>query len=227
MNRFCILIAVLISVNLTTPDFVNADGALKHVQISKGINPKRHLGIPGTIERGYSWKFENQYYTVLMAIDSKWYNRSRGYNTQKRNKRSNFRPMVREGTNALQDLVREFNQVMNPKWRAEQKVNFVLAFVHALPYTPDDVTTGYDEYYRYAIETLVERGSDCEDTSVLFASILSGLSFEVALISLPGHLAVGVKGNFRGVFFPYGSNNYYYCETTGTGWKLGKVPEDS
>ena len=206
-----------------TPDPVSADGALKYVEISKGINPKRSIGIPGTIVKGYSWVFENQDYTALIATDAKWYNQTRGYKRQKQ-RQYNFYylpPIVREGTKALQDLIREFNRIMPRTWNAERKVNFVLGFVHALPYTPDDVTTGYDEYYKYAIETLVEGGGDCEDTSVLFASLLSGLNFKVALIWLPGHIAVGVKGNFRGTFFTYENNKYYYCETTATSLKLG------
>ena len=230
MSRFWLATAVLIAVNFATPDSVNADGALKYVEISKGINPKRRIGIPGTIERGYSWKFENQNYTALIAIDTKWYNKIRGYKREEQDLWSSFYLyiplMVREGTNALQDLVRGFNQVMPSKWSAERKVNFVLAFVHALPYT-EDITTGYNDYHKYATETLAEGGGDCEDTSILFASILSGLDFEVALISLPRHLAIGVKGNFRGTFFPYGNNKYYYCETTGAAdWRLGVLPPD-
>ena len=226
MSRFWLATAVLIAVNFATPDSVDADGALKHVEISEGINPKRRIGIPGTIERGYSWKFENQDYTALIAIDTKWYNRTRSH--KRRHKRQYnldyLPPIVSEGTNALQDLVRAFNRIIPRTWNAERRVNFVLSFVHTLPYTKD-ITTGYDEYYKYATETLVESGGDCEDTSILFASILRGLDFEVALISLPRYLAVGVKGNFRGVSFPYKGNRYYYCETTGaTDWRLGELP---
>ena len=79
MNKFYIVLAVLISVNLTTPDFVKADGALKGVEISTGKNLKRKLNISGTITRRYSWSFEirgysNSDYTVLMAIDSEQHN---------------------------------------------------------------------------------------------------------------------------------------------------------
>ena len=230
MSRFWLATAVLIAVNFATPDSVDADGALKYVEISEGINPKRRIGIPGTIERGYSWKFENQNYTALIAIDTKWYNKIRSYKREGQDLWSSFYLyiplMVREGTNALQDLVRGFNQVMPSKWSVDRKVNFVLAFVHALPYT-EDITTGYNDYHKYATETLAEGGGDCEDTSILFASILSGLDFEVALISLPRHLAIGVKGNFRGAFLPYGNNKYYYCETTGAAdWRLGVLPPD-
>ena len=223
MSRFWLATAVLIAVNFATPDSVNADGALKHVEISKKVNPKRRIGIPGTIEQGFSWAFENQKYTALLAIDAKWYNQTRNYKRQ-RQRQYNFDylpPIVQEGTKSLQDLIREFNRVMPRTWNEERKVNFVLSFVHALPYTPDDVTTGYDEYYKYAIETLVEGGGDCEDTSVFFASLLSGLNLKVALIWFPGHIAVGVKGNFRGTFFTYGNSKYYYCETTATSLKLG------
>ena len=224
MNRFWILIVVLFSVNLMIADSVHAYGALKYVEISRGRNSQRQLDKPGTIEQEYLWNFDKKSYTVLMAIDNQWYNRNRGNKRQKRRGWRNFRLMVQEGTNALQDLVREFNQVMPRTWNVEQKVNFILAFIQSLPYTPDDVMTGHDEFYRYAIETLVEGGGDCEDTSVLFASILSGLGFEVALIWLPGHLGVGVKGNFRGDHFPYGNSSYYYCETTAGGWRLGVLP---
>ena len=226
MSRFSIAIAVLIIVDFTIPGAVEADGALKYTEISKGIDPNRRRGIPGTTEREYFWKFENQDYTALIAIDTKWYNRTRSH--KRRHKRQYnldyLPPIVSEGTNALQDLVRAFNRIIPRTWNAERRVNFVLSFVHTLPYTKD-ITTGYDEYYKYATETLVESGGDCEDTSILFASILRGLDFEVALISQPGHIAVGVKGNFRGVSFPYKGNRYYYCETTGaTDWRLGELP---
>ena len=230
MNRFWIVLAVLISVNLTTPDLVKADGALKDVEISTGKNPKRRLNIPGTITRRYSWSFEipgyaNSDYTVLMAIDSEQHNIISNYNMENRHGWSNFRSIVQESTKALWRLIDEFRKVIPPRWSEERKVNFVLAFVQSLPYT-EDVTTGYNEFYKYAIETLFDGGGDCEDTSILFASLLSGLDFEVALIIPPGHLAVGVKGDFRGAVVSYKNNNYYYCETTGTGWKLGQVPDD-
>ena len=230
MSRFWVVLAVLILVNLITSAFVKADSALKDVEISTGKNPKRKLNIPGTITRRYSWSFEipgyaNSDYTVLMAIDSEQHNTISNYNMESRHGWSNFRSMVQESTKALWRLVDEFRKVIPPRWSEERKVNFVLAFVQSLPYT-EDVTTGYNEFYKYAIETLFDGGGDCEDTSILFAAILNGLGFEVALIIPPGHLAVGVKGDFRGAVVSYKNNNYYYCETTGTGWKLGQVPDD-
>ena len=214
--------------SLTFSDNVNAEGALAEVQIFKGLVTQRNFAVPGTTARTYKWSFENVEYMALMAINDRWYNKNRNDQKQRRwSTRStleNFRPMVDEGTEALQDLIREFKEVMPPKWREERKVNFVLAFVQSLPYTDDAETTGYGDFYKYATETLVEGGGDCEDTSVLFASILSGLDFKLALINPPRHLAVGVKGDFRGAYVSYEGEKYFFCETTGRYWQLGQVP---
>ena len=218
MNRFWVVIILFLFLTLVTSYEVNAAGALKSVKIYEGIDQRRPRQTSQTLGRRYVWNFENLSYTVSMSIDIEHYN---SYTSRKR---TDFPLMVREGTDTLQDLIREFRRAMSSTWGEERQVNFMLAFVQSLPYTYDNVTTGYDEFRRYAIETLIEGGGDCEDTSVLAASILSGLGFELALISPPGHIAVGVKGNFSGVPFRYGNNRYYYCETTGTGWKVGQLP---
>ena len=86
------------------------------------------------------------------------------------------------------------------------------------------MTTGFDEFRRYAVETLIEGGGDCEDTTILVAAILRGLGEETALIFTPGHIAIGVSGNFTGSSLTYNGIKYFYCETTGTGWIVGKLP---
>ena len=41
-----------------------------------------------------------------------------------------------------------------------EKVNLVITFVQSLPYTSDSVTTAFDEYPQYPMETLVEYGGN-------------------------------------------------------------------
>ena len=89
------------------------------------------------------------------------------------------------------------------------------------------MTTGYDEFRRYAIETLIEGGGDCEDTTILVGAILRGLGEKTALILTPGHIALGVSGNFTGTSVTHNGTKYYYCETTGTGWTVGTLPPSS
>ena len=43
---------------------------------------------------------------------------------------------------------------------------------------------------------------------------------------MPGHIALGVSGDFTGTSLTYNSTKYYYCETTGTGWTVGVLPTD-
>jgi hypothetical protein len=103
----------------------------------------------------------------------------------------------------------------------------VLAFTQSLPYTPDTVTTGFDEYPRFPIETLAEYGGDCEDTSILYATLVSLLEYGVVLLSPPGHMAVGVLGeDLEGTYFAFDGGRYYFAETTGEGFGIGELPAE-
>jgi beta-lactamase superfamily II metal-dependent hydrolase len=124
-------------------------------------------------------------------------------------------------------LVNKLKKVANEAGFTEyETVEFAAAFVQSLPYALDYVTASYDEYPRYPVETLVDKGGDCEDTSILLASIIDKLGYGVVLIMLPNHVGVGVKGgeNVYGTYWEYKGNKYYYIETTGEGWGIGDLP---
>ncbi|MDR2944072.1 MAG: hypothetical protein LBU81_03185 [Methanosarcinales archaeon] len=107
----------------------------------------------------------------------------------------------------------------------DQNVQNIIAFVQAMPYTSDSVTTGYDEYPRYPIETLVD-GGDCEDSSILAAALLLEMGYGVVLIELPGHMALGVKGSedLTGAYYEHDGSRYYYVETTAPDFEIGELP---
>jgi hypothetical protein len=69
-----------------------------------------------------------------------------------------------------------------------EKLHFTIAFVQSLEYISDE-----GEYPKYPVETLVDLGGDCEDTSILLATLLLKLRYEVMLVLLPGHMAVAVE----------------------------------
>jgi hypothetical protein len=50
------------------------------------------------------------------------------------------------------------------------------------------------------------------------------MGYDVALIALPRHMAVGVNISAYGSYYEYGSKKYFYLETTGDGWKIGEIP---
>jgi len=110
-----------------------------------------------------------------------------------------------------------------------EQSTFVIDFVQNLPYVSDDVGTGYNDYSKFVSETLVEANGDCEDTSILAASILSAepFNYDVTLLYPPQHVAVGIYGtDLPDYYYEYDGRKYYYLETTGEGWGVGDIPED-
>ena len=214
------LLIVLFFSRLIISADVFAEDALSSVQIVEGITQHRPANTRQTIGRRYVWNFKRKPYTVLMTIDLERYNSYSG------KERYDIPKLVEEGRTTIGNLTREFQRVFkqNRSWKRQDHVDFVLSFVQSLPYTLDDVTTGYDEFRRYAVETLIEGGGDCEDTTILVAAILQGLGEETALIFTPGHIAIGVSGDYTGASLTHNGIKYFYCETTGTGWTVGKLP---
>lgn len=110
-----------------------------------------------------------------------------------------------------------------------EQVEFIVDFVQYLPYVPDDVSTGYDDYTKFSAELLVELGGDCEDTSILMAGLLQAepFNYDMVLIQPPGHMAVGIYGgdDLPGYYWEYEGRKYYYIETTGVGWGIGDLPD--
>ena len=206
--------SLLITINSTAED------ALSGVRIIEGIIQQRPPNTRQTLGKRYVWNFKGKSYTVLMTIDIERYNSYDG------KERYDIPQLVEEGRTTIGNLTREFQNVFKQhrEWSKQDRIDFVLSFVQSLPYTHDDVTTGYDEFRRYAIETLIDGGGDCEDTTILVAAILRGLGEKTALIFIPGHIALGVSGDFTGASVTHNGTTYYYCETTGTGWTIGDLP---
>jgi hypothetical protein len=108
-----------------------------------------------------------------------------------------------------------------------QETNFILSFVgSALPYT---VTSEAE----LPAQSMVDSG-DCKDKSILYATILRNLGYNVALFNFPdisgnmGHEAVGVAFNEDQLpqggsydYYAYKGSNYYFAETTQPGWTVG------
>lgn len=214
-----LLIVLFISGFLINTNVI-ANDALSFVRIVEGITQQRPPNTRQTIGRRYVWNFKGKPYTVLMTIDLERYNSYSG------KERYDIPKLVEEGRTTLGNLTREFERTFkqNRSWTKQDRVDFVLSFVQSLPYTLDDVTTGFDEFRRYAVETLIDGGGDCEDTTILVAAVLRGLGEKTALIFTPGHIALGVSGDYTGVSLTYNGTKYYYCETTGTGWTVGTLP---
>ena len=111
------------------------------------------------------------------------------------------------------------------------RAEMALIFVQSLTYIGDNVTTSFDEYPRYPVETLFDREGDCEDTSILLAAILTEMGYDVALLLFEEFDHIGLGISFPPEYKMYGNSwihndgrRYWYLDTAG-GRTIGWCPE--
>lgn len=117
----------------------------------------------------------------------------------------------------LVDLLRPMVEGMDDRSRAE----FILYFVQTIPYKSDTETRGHEEFFKYPAETLWDGGGDCEDSSFLYASVLSALGYRTAVAMFSDHAMAGVvleplEASFD-TFTSMDGTVYVFAETTGAG----------
>jgi hypothetical protein len=107
-----------------------------------------------------------------------------------------------------------------------EKINFVASFVQSIEYKNDDPDNESYEYPRYPLETLHDKQGDCEDKAILTAALLQSLGYNVSLLRLPKHMAVGVHLNETIPLCSYYIDQYYFLETTTLHMAVGKIPPE-
>jgi len=108
-----------------------------------------------------------------------------------------------------------------------QKINYAASFVQNIDYKSDSETNSSYEYPRFPIETLFDGRGDCEDKAILTASLLYSMGYDIALLRLPNHMAVGVNLSKEEIpNFDYYVDNYYFLETTTKGKSCGFIPHE-
>ena len=184
-------------------------------------------------EKTFAWDYEGQHWTWNLSIPTSLYDAYRGVSVSVRTKNgpAGYGYLTTTQDYYIKLLAQKLADITDQMgYNDYDKVSFVLAFVQNLRYASDIVTTGYDEYPRFPIETLVDEEGDCEDTAILFATLTRIMGYGVVHINPPNHYAVGILGNnLRGTHwvYPQGSNQtYYYCETTGVNFKIGQLPQE-
>jgi len=105
------------------------------------------------------------------------------------------------------------------------KTNLIASFIQNLEYEEDDPQNSSFEYPLYPIELLNNRSCDCEDRSILGSNLLILGGYNVSLLSLPKHMAIGINLNQKLPDYKFYVDNYYYLETTIKDMVLGEVPK--
>lgn len=176
--------------------------------------------------RTFDWTYNNVEWRFNVQISKAIYD---FYKSSPHDKTPNYAnyALTDEDKDFFRDITKKFkdNGASNGYTDYDNIMN-VIAFVQALPYKEDDPATG--EYTRYPLETLVDNAGDCKDKSILAATMLHEMGYDVVLLKYPQHMAVGVKldRDISGTYFDYGGSRYYYAETTGQNWTIGDAPDD-
>jgi len=93
-------------------------------------------------------------------------------------------------------------------------INFAASFIQSLEYAEDDENDPTCEYPRFPVEMLKDAKGDCEDKAMLTAALLDNMDYNVSLIRLPNHMAVGVHLDENISGYEYYVDGYYFLETT-------------
>lgn len=183
----------------------------------------------------YEWSVDGESYTYSLDIlysDVVYYRDY--YDVSQRqqdiyNDHQRDRTFVTYEDKYIQQIATDFG-TMTEGMTDLERVNFLLAFSQCLGYEDDSVYMGYEEYWKFPLETLYDHGGDCEDTSILLASLAEAMGYDTALLLFPGHMAAGIHidGDYPDLNGFYLRSNpdkvYYYCETTSTGFTVGQIP---
>lgn len=171
--------------------------------------------------RKYKWMFDDEVYEMSYSIPWKVYN----FYESKPRVYENYAVYAYE--HADYTFLNDFAQALKQKASEEglsdwQTIRFIVSFVQHLTYVRE---TG--EYPKFPVETLADRGGDCEDTSILLAALLDRLGYDIMLVNPPGHMAIALAcRNCEGTSFAKGERRYFYIETTSTGFEVGELPKE-
>jgi len=186
-----------------------------------------------TLQRSYEWSYDGRDWKLTMQIPEYLY---LYYSQMERAPVEDYsiyvtHPKDDEEVTGL--LAAELTKLAVQRgYDPEETVNFAASFVQS----PESVRYRLEdeEYPNYPVETLVDKGGDCEDKAILTAALLQAMDYDAVLIRFAspiegeaGHMAVGVAvaGVSGGYSYPYGGKTYYYLETTSP-WPVGDIPPE-
>lgn len=176
--------------------------------------------------RKYAWKYQGEQWKIILEIPRDVYDADRGSSHERVN---DYAPYVFSARDQpyIKKISEQIRSLSLQKGYGNDSLLFnTISFVQSLPSISDAATTGYDDYARYPVETLVDGGGDCEDTAILAAALLNEMGYQTAFIIFPTHVALGLKAEkINGTYYESGKIRYYYLETTGEGYTIGQVPE--
>lgn len=166
----------------------------------------------------HTWTFGGVTYTIrldMLYSDVFWYTYSDPYGNIRLSLTdpayvSNYHT-VDDGT--LLELMRMLSAYGSGMDRTEF-ARFVLSFVQTIPYMMDEDSVGEREYWKYPLETLWDGGGDCEDSTILYDTLMLMAGYDVAFVLFQDHAMSAVSVDVDGHSLTRDGIVYVFCETT-------------
>ena len=166
----------------------------------------------------HTWTFGGVTYTIrldMLYSDVFWYTYSDPYGNIRLSLTdpayvSNYHT-VDDGT--LSELMRMLSAYGSGMDRTEF-ARFVLSFVQTIPYVTDEDSVGEREYWKYPLETLWDGGGDCEDSTILYDTLMLMAGYDVAFVLFQDHAMSAVSVDVDGHSLTRDGIVYVFCETT-------------
>ncbi len=227
--RIAIAVGIVVIVVLSS---VLAGLIVVRMNIDLGAGREPHLYPDNyTLSASYTWTFERHSYSLQLNMTAAEYYEYKDQPIARSPDSADYATMRRYVTSTDPVVVKVATMLegmaQNRSLDNEHAMDFMLAFVQNIGYSLDNVSTGHDDYWRYSVETLWDHTGDCEDLSILYASLMEATGHDAILLvfTSASHMAVGVEcPGSSGTYFSYDSISYFYCETTAPGWLVGEEP---
>ena len=180
---------------------------------SIGTMQAQELGVPGQIERSLTWYYGGQQYKIDCNFSPDEYSFYKGMS-----KVQPYQYYAEEYDNHryFLSLAQKLDEASRGTEMSNYKfAEYLTAFVQqCVPYVPDPETLGHD-YPRFPIETLVDRGGDCEDKAALLLALMKTFGYDVKMVEFTDHVAAAIAHpEAHGSRFHEDGKNYFYIETT-------------
>ena len=227
-------------------DYVFKEGGQYRIYASKDGTATKvfHAFVDNLVTREFSWEYDGGSYTLRLDIDYSDVQYAKNYYTP--HERTSERPeherdktfvtlsysdpnmagYTEKMVNSLIDSYKENHSEIE----AYDFLNYILVFTQNIEYRSDFDSTGYDEYWKFPLETVFDRCGDCEDTMLLFVAIahqcrdILEFDYRLSLQLMPDHACAGVIVDTT-TEYQKNPDGFIFGETTATGYDLGEIPD--
>ena len=181
------------------------------------------------VKVSYAWSSNGSRWSLEFSLPRTGYQTYREFD---RDQMSGYRYYAAETSDDayLRSITDELSRVADEKNLSRRELaDSVISFVQSTAYQEDLDFISKAEYPKFPFETLLDKAGDCEDTSVLLASLLHELGFGTALVEFENHMGVAIQEDdslsLSGYYYLFQGDRYYFIETTDDGWALGEIDD--